>query len=200
MDLAVLTPAWLDSLLIAPFRLPGSPHAGLWLGSAVLACWCVILGELTSTIIFLLGRKHYLALQDKMVKAHNLSVQALHSGDKAAYLAVNREAHEHFGKNFFAEAGIGISSLWPVPFALGWMALRFEGITLYAVPGTSLQTGYVFVFLILYIAERVVFSRYVKRRLPLFRQADEIRRKAREARGPIRSFFASRLDRTGSHE
>lgn len=195
MDLIVLTPAWLDALLIGPFRLPGPPHAGLWLGSAVLACWCVLLGELTSTGIFLLGRKHYLAMQDKMIKAHNLSVQALHSGDKAAYTAINRQAHEHFGKTFFAEAGLGISSLWPVPFALGWMALRFEGIALYRLPGTSLQMGYVFVFLVLYIMVRLIFSR-LKPCLPLFRRAGEIRRKAREARGPARSFFARGPEQT----
>ncbi len=195
MDLAVLTPAWLDALLIAPFRLPDSAHAGLWLGSAVLACWCVILGEITSTVLFLLGRRQYLEMQDKMIRAHNLSVDALHSGDKAAYLAINSQAHEHFGKTFFAEAGLGISSLWPAPFALGWMAVRFEGIPLYSVPGTSLQMGYVFVFLSLYILERLIFSRF-KRCLPLFRQADELRRKAREARGAVRSFFKSGPDQT----
>ncbi len=37
-------PLWLDALLIAPFRWPASPYLGMWLGSTLLALWCLILG------------------------------------------------------------------------------------------------------------------------------------------------------------
>jgi hypothetical protein len=189
MDLAALIPAWLDALLIAPFRWPASPKLGLWLGSGFLAFYCLALGELVAAALFLLHHRYYSGMQDKMVHYHNLSVQALHAGDKEAYLAANKLAQEDFGKSFFAEATIGFASLWPLPFALGWMATRFEGIPVHIVPILHLEAGYVFVLLTSYIVMRVLFSRYLKKRLPLFRRVADIKRRAREARGPARSFY-----------
>lgn len=189
MDLASLTPAWLDMLLISPFRWPASPYVGIWLGSAFIAIYCTLLGELFSAGLFLLHHRYYSSMQDKMVHYHNISVQALHAGDKQAYLAANKLAQEDFGKSFFAQATIGFASLWPLPFALGWMAIRFEGIPLYTVPFTDLQAGYVFILLSLYIAIRILFSRYGKKHLALFRRVARIKEEARQARGTARSFF-----------
>jgi hypothetical protein len=190
MDFAALIPVWLDAFLIAPFRWPASPTLGFWLGSALIAVYCTLLGEFCAAVIFLIHHRYFDSMQDDMVRYHNLSVQALHAGNKEAYLAANTMAREGFGKNFFAQASIGISSLWPVPFALGWMALRFEGIYLYRIPGTERYGGYVFVLLSLYIVIRVLFSRYAKPRLPLFRHINDIKRKAREARGAMRPLLS----------
>ena len=189
MDFASIVPLWLDAALMAPFRWPSSALLGMWLGSACLAAYCVVIGELCAAGLFLLHRRHFTGMQDGMVRYHNISVQALHAGDKETYLAANKMAREDFGKSFFAQAAAGMSSLWVVPFALAWMSLRFEGIELYRVPGTEKHAGYVFVFLVAYIALRIAFSRWAKPRLPLFRRIAAMKKQAAEARGAMRSLF-----------
>ncbi len=187
MDFAALVHAWLDAWLIAPFRWPASAEAGLWLGAALLALCCLLLGELSAGLAYLWQRRRLEAMQAGVLRYHNLSVDAIHAGDKEAYLAINRTAHDEFGKSFFAQAGVGMASIWPLPFALGWMALRFEGIPVYAVPGTSLHAGYVFVFLTCYIAERILFAR-LRKRLPFFARIEDLKARARAARGQAKRF------------
>ena len=182
----MLFPSWLDALLIAPFRLPASPYVGMWLGAAVLAFWCLLLGELTSAVLFFAQHRRFSRMHDDMVRYHNLSVDALHAGNKEAYLAANTLAHETFGNGFFAQAAAGLASIWPLPFALAWMAQRFEGITIYAV-GSSYELGYVFVLLSAYLIERLLFAR-IRRRLPLFARIEAIKRASRERRVPMRPF------------
>ncbi|MCR5812963.1 MAG: hypothetical protein K6G15_00525 [Desulfovibrio sp.] len=187
----MVLPAWLDALLILPFRCPDSPRLGFWLGSSVLALICLILGEVTFALIFFLQRTLSSAQSnnhlDDLVRYHNLSVQAIHEGNKEAYLATNALAHEHFGRHFFAQAASGLASLWPLPFALAWLAQRFEGLTLYIIPHTSIALGYVFVLLTCYICERLLFGR-IRRHLPLFGRIEAIRRAEREKRGKLQSF------------
>lgn len=189
MNFAAIIPSWLDAFLIAPYRWPGWDHGGMWLGSALLAFWCTLIGEYFAAGLYFLHRRYYSGMEDNMVRYHNLSVDALHSGNKEAYLAANKLAQEDFGKSFFAQATIGFASLWPVPFALGWMSLRFEGIDLYTVPGTELRAGYVFVLLTLYIVIRILFARYVKRVLPPFPRIAALKREAKKARGAMKSLL-----------
>ncbi len=189
MTFASLLPAWLDAFFIGPFRWLPDPTLSLWLGTAFLCAYAVLGGEITSTLLFWSHRGYYERLQDEVVKAHNLSVEALRAGNKEAYTAINKQAHERFGKAFFAQAAVGMASLWPVPFALDWLSLRFEGIPVHRIPFTDQSVGYVFVFLALYIPLRILFSR-IKKRLPGFRRVEEARRRAREARGAMRSFFS----------
>lgn len=191
MNLAHLIPSWLDAALIAPYRWPPDADYGMWLGSALLAFYCVLLGEIISAALYLMHHKYYDSMQDRMLHYHNLSVQALHAGDKESYLAANKLAKEDFGKSFFAQASIGIASLMPVPFALAWMSARFEGITLYTVPVLNLQAGYVFVLLTLYMVIRIFFAKYIKPKLPVFQRIEGMKKTAREARGKARSFFKS---------
>ena len=195
MDFANLMPGWLDAIFIAPFRWPANPLLGMWLGSAFLASYAVLVGEAVGAVLFFLHQRYYNTLQDDVVRYHNISVQALHSGNKDAYLAANTVAQEHFGKSFFAQASIGMSTLLPLPFVLAWMALRFEGITLHIIPVFNRPVGYVFILLTLYLVMRIMFSR-LKKRLPLFRRIERIKQLAREARGPARSFFSP----SSSHE
>lgn len=190
MDLGAMLYNWIDLFLITPFRLPGpdAPIWGMWLGSTLLAFYCTVVGEIIGAVLFLVHRKHYLGLEEEMTRHHNISVGALHAGDKETYLAVNKLANDDFGKSFFAQATIGLSTLLPLPFALGWMANRFEGVVIYRIPGTTISLGYVFVMLSAYIVIRILFSR-VKTHIPLFRRVAEIKREAREKRGPTKSFF-----------
>ena len=186
-----MLPPWLDSLLMAPFQALPWPVPAFWLGCLTLALLCTLVGELTGALLYLLNRSFYAEQQSAMTKAHNLSVDALHSGDKESYLAINRQAHEAFGKAFFAQAALGISSLWPVPFALAWLDLRFEGIPIHTLPWLDRPLYYPFVLLICYIPLRIVFAR-LKRRLPLFRRVYALQEAARLARGEMRSFFRAR--------
>ena len=111
MDFAALVPAWLDAFLIAPFRWPASAEAGLWLGSALLAFYSLVLGELISALVYLWHRRRLEAMQAEVLRYHNLSVDAIHAGDKQAYLAINKMAHDEFGKSFFAQAGPGTAAM-----------------------------------------------------------------------------------------
>ena len=189
MDIASMVSGWLDAFLIAPFRWPLNAAAGMWLGSSVLALYAVILGELTGAALFLVHHKYYNSMNDEMIRFHNISVQALHAGDKESYLAANKSAQDHYGKSFFAHAGIGMATLLPLPFLLAWMAMRFEGVIVHTLPFLDKPVGYTAILLSLYIGGRVLFSR-CKKRLPLFNRIDEIKREARAARGPVRSFLA----------
>ncbi|MFW5489763.1 MAG: hypothetical protein ACNI3A_15295 [Desulfovibrio sp.] len=165
---------YLDYFLIWPYRLlPGL--AGFWLGTAVLAIWCVLLGELSMGAIFLWNREHYAEQTNEMVRMHNLSVRAIQAKDKKSYKAANSFANEHFGKAFFAQAALFAVSLWPVPFALAWLAERFGTIDIPVVPGLDWAMGYPFFLILLYIIERILFSR-IKGRLPFFGPVAELQR------------------------
>jgi len=178
MDFAVFIPPWLDAVLIAPFRWPSGAYAGMWLGSAFLGLYCLLLGEGAAAALYLLHHKYYATDDNEMRRFHKISMDALQAGNKEAYLAANTLAREHFGRSFFAGAALGLTSLWPLPFALGWMSLRFEGIVLYDIPGSGYGAGYAFVLLTIYIAFRLCFNR-VKKFLPLFRHAERLRTKNR---------------------
>ena len=178
MDFASFIPSWLDAFLIAPFRWLPDAYAGMWLGSAFLSFYCLLLGEYTAAGLYLLHHAHYATDDIEMRRFHKISMDALRAGNKEAYLAANTLASEHFGKSFFAGAALGLSSLWPLPFALGWMSLRFEGLVLYTLPGLGCGAGYVFVLLTVYIVFRLCFGR-LKNFLPLFRAVERARQRTR---------------------
>ncbi len=169
MDLVTSAYLWLDAALIAPFRLVPQPILGFCLGVAVLALLCLLLGELTLGLAFLWNRNHYRQQNREMVRMHNLSLRALAAQDKASYLASNKLANEGFGKVFFAQTALFSASLWPLPFALGWLATRFTGVPMpLPVPGWEL--GYGIVFIVMYIVLRYGFVK-VRSRLPFFGRA-----------------------------
>ena len=180
---------FLDSFLLAPFTWLPSPLASFLLGTLLLVWYAILLGEITSGALYVLNSKYYANLQKKMIEAHNKSVSALHAGNKEAYLAINRDANEHFGKFFFSQAGLGIASLWPVPFALQWLGLRFHGIEFIPTPWENIHIGYVFVYGIMYIVCRISFSK-IKLRLPFFRYVQAKRQEAKDACGQLKSLFA----------
>ncbi len=159
MQLNILT-SWLDTFLIIPFRLPHNAALGLWLGCAILAFYCAIIGEVIRYLFMRIHNNYYTGFSDKAKHYHDLSIKALHSGEKQAYLAANKLAHDNFGKGFFAKASVSMAILLPVPFALHWLSLRFEGIIVHVVPLIDKGVGYVFVFLIQYIILRILFSKF----------------------------------------
>lgn len=175
----------LDAVLIAPYRLPGDPVAGFYLGTLVLAVCCLMAGKVSQDLVWLWNRKHYEREEAEMIRMHNLSVSAIESGDKAAYKAANREANEAFGKSFFAGAALFSVSIWPLPFALAWLAGRFGDVGIPVWPGQAVR--YNGVFLGLYILARLGMWP-VWRRLPLVGRVERLRRDAADRKGRLRRF------------
>ncbi|MGE4296622.1 MAG: hypothetical protein AB7E47_01215 [Desulfovibrionaceae bacterium] len=176
----------LDALCIAPFRLLPDPTAGFHLGTATLCLVCVVLGEYTMALAYLGNKAHFDGQSAEMVRMHNLSVRAIRARDKASYTASNTLANDSFGKAFFAQAALFATSVWPVPFALGWMSTRFSGVAI-PLPFTPWTVGFTAVFFPTYILLRVAFSR-VKRRLPLLGHAARRMREAAQNSAPVLSW------------
>ena len=175
----------LDAALIAPYRLPGNPVAGFYCGTLVLALLALVVGKASYDLVWLFNRKHYEREETEMARMHNLSVAAIESGDKAAYKAANREANEAFGKSFFAGAALFSVSVWPVPFALGWLADRFAGVDVPLFPG--LAVAYNGVFLGIYILLRLAMWGLWKH-LPFFGRVEARRREGAARRAKFRSW------------
>ncbi len=155
----------LDPFFIFMFRLPGNAYVGFALGLIWLAFLVTLLGELTMAGVYLLNKKYFLAHKREMVSHLNLSLKALAAKDKQSYSACNTIANEAFGKNFFSGIALFASSLWPVPFALGWLEFRFGNVD-FSLPLIGV-VGTAFLFIPVYIGMRIVFSK-VKKYLPFF--------------------------------
>lgn len=172
-----------DAICIAPYRLVANPVAGFYLGTLVLALASLVLGRLTYDLTWLFNRGHYTKEEAEMVRMHNLSVAAIEARNKEAYKAANTEANEAFGKSFFAGAALFSVSIWPLPFALSWLALRFSGVDVPLFPGYTVR--YNAVFLGLYIVVRVVMWP-LWQRLPLFGRVERQRRELIARRPKLR--------------
>jgi hypothetical protein len=167
MDLIAWIVGRADLFLIAPYRWPGNPVAGWWLGTSMLAVWATVLGEITVALAFRANRSYVREVAREMSDRHDQSINALKAGDKDAYRAINKLANEAYGRTFFLQVAMGASSLWPVPFALAWLQTRFSGVDFFLplkVPIIGDSVTYPFIFLPLYVLARIVFGK-VKRLL-----------------------------------
>jgi hypothetical protein len=160
---------FLDPWLIAPYRLPQSALLGYLLGTTLLALQCVIVGDLAMLAVSAVHRKRTSELRQEMDRHHDLSEQALMMGDKESYKAVNKQGLEAFGYSFSLGGALFCVSLVPIPFALGWMHLRFHEAPLQLL-GISLN--YFASFLLLYILVRLLYGNFM-RRIPLYRRIRE---------------------------
>lgn len=172
-----------DAILIAPYRLTGNPVAGFYLGTLLLALLCLFLGKASQDLVWLWNKAHYEKEEAEMTRMHNLSVAAIEAGDKTAYKAANRQANEAFGKTFFAGAALFSVSIWPVPFALAWMASRFADVAVPLFPGQAVR--YNAIFLGLYILTRLGLWP-LWGRLPFFGRVADRRREAAAKRPRLR--------------
>jgi hypothetical protein len=162
---------WFDSTAIFFFRLPETPIFGYYLGCAVLSLVCVVVGQITIAIAFFWNKKFIDADNREMVRMHNLSLRALLAKDKRAYKNCNKAANDAFGKVFFSQIALSVSSLWPIAFAAGWLQTRFQDVTFtlpVSLPVIGDQVGFMFTFLPIYILVYILFGR-IKGRLPFFR-------------------------------
>jgi hypothetical protein len=152
----------LDPWLISPYRWFSSGTAGYLLGTAILALQSVVLGDLSLVLISRLNRRRLREIQTEMDRHHDLSETALRLGDKESYKAVNRRALEAFGYSFSLGAALFSVSIWPVPFALAWLHLRFAEVPLelpISLPLLGNTLDYLASFLFIYILVRVAYTR-----------------------------------------
>ncbi len=171
MDIMATMQQWLDTVFIFFFRLPEIPILGYYLGCAVLSLACVVVGQLTIAVAFFWNQKFIDRDNHEMVRMHNLSVKALLAKNKRAYKNCNKMANEAFGKVFFSQVALSISSLWPIAFAAGWLQTRFQDVSFplpLSLPVIGGQVGFMFTFLPIYILVYILFGQ-IKGRLPFFR-------------------------------
>lgn len=172
MDIMTTLQQWLDIAFIFFFRVPEIPIAGYYLGCVVLCLVCVVAGQITIAIAFFWNQAFIDRDNQEMVHMHNLSVRALLAKDKKAYTSCNKVANDAFGKVFFSQIALSISSLWPIPFALSWMQTRFQNVTFplpVSLPVIGDEVGFLFTFLPIYILVYILFGK-IKRHLPFFRR------------------------------
>ncbi len=168
---------FLDPWMIWAFRLTDNPYIGFAIGLFWICLISTLLGELFMAGVYFSNAKHFAKINRDMVNHHNLSVQAIGAKNKKAWKACNSIANDAFGKNFFAHIALFASSLWVVPFAIGWMFYRFGEVD-FIVPFIG-EVGPSFIFIPTYILIRWGFGK-VKDYLPVFRT---IKRKIRENEG-----------------
>ncbi|MCA1742349.1 MAG: hypothetical protein ABR542_00635 [Desulfonatronovibrio sp.] len=153
---------YLDAVLIAPYRAFEVPILGFYFGTFILCVWCVLIGEMTFRLAAVANRSHINKLRAQAVKMHNLSIKAIVLKDKENYRSCNKEANEAFGKYFFNMITQGAAFLWPVPFALGWMSIRFSQVefemAIY-VPIIGNTVGFAAVMIPMYILCRIIWGR-----------------------------------------
>lgn len=160
----------IDRFLVIFYRLVDNPILGYYIGTGALCLMCVIIGQLTLATSFLWNRRSIDHENKEMVHMHNLSVKALLAKDKKAYKLCNKVANDAFGKVFFSQIAMSISSLWPVPFALAWMQTRFSEVAFelpVRLPLVGESVGYLFTAIPIYILMYILFGK-VKSKLPFF--------------------------------
>ena len=161
---------WIDRFLVFFYRLVDNPILGYYIGTGTLCLLCVIIGQLTLAASFLWNRRSIDHDNQEMVHMHNLSVKALLAKDKKTYKLCNKVANDAFGKVFFSQIAMSISSLWPVPFALAWMQTRFSEVAFelpVRLPLVGEKVGFLFTAIPIYILMYILFGK-IKSKLPFF--------------------------------
>jgi hypothetical protein len=183
-----LTPYYhfVDQWLLPLYRLPENPVVGFLAGTFALALIAVLIGDLTFNIALRVNRRRMSEVTGETVRMNNLTIDALRAGDGESYRACNRLANDSFGKMFFLQATLSMSSLWPLPFALAWMEYRFFGVEFPLWP-TSHTLEYPAVIIPMYILARILYGR-VKHRLPFLGDSRRIMAEMGLQAGRMRSW------------
>jgi hypothetical protein len=162
----------IDPFLIFFYRITGTGLIDYFIGTFNLAFLCVVLGELSVSLAIRFNKRYLDAMSKEMEEKEQLSIAAYRNGHKAEYQSLNKEATDVWGKHFFTMVAYSAGILWPIPFALGWMQTRFEGITFDLVFPLNVLfgngVGYPFTFIPLYILSRILFK-YMRPWLPYFK-------------------------------
>lgn len=157
----------IDPVLIQPYRLFENPMAGWWAGTALLALWSVLIGELTLAAAYYVNRAAVSKNMEETLYFHEQSMKAKQAGDENAYQGINKLANEAYGKSFFLLMAMGMASLWPAFFAAAWLDKRFGDIV-FVLPhwAGGLELSFLAPFILLYLLTRVGYGRLKKWILP----------------------------------
>ncbi|MBM4284084.1 MAG: hypothetical protein FJ128_02380 [Deltaproteobacteria bacterium] len=161
---------WADPYLIWFYRLSGSAWVDFVLGTFVLACLALLVGEISVSLALRYSRKGLDYRAEEAARYQRLAIEALRAGDKEAHDAANKLANEAFGHTFFQQAALSAAFLWPVLFALAWMQTRFLEVE-FPIPGTSWSLGFIGVFIIIYVAAYLLHKRVKNRLTPRVRES-----------------------------
>ena len=167
----------IDAFLISFYRLSPIPILGYYIGTGALCLICVIAGQMTYCWAYRRNHRFFSSDSREMIHMHNLSIKALGAKNKTAYKSCNKQANDAFGKYFFAQAAIGIASLWPVPFALAWMQSRFVQVDFalpIPLPGFGSSVGFMFTFFPIYVLVYILFGK-IKNKIPYFSSFEQWR-------------------------
>ncbi|MBG0789701.1 MAG: hypothetical protein H0S80_04295 [Desulfovibrionaceae bacterium] len=178
---------FLDPWMIWAFRLTDNPYVGFAIGIFLVGLAATVVGELCMAGIYFMNKKHFGEINRSMVSHHNLSVKAIGVKNKKAWKACNSIANDAFGKNFFSHIALFASSLWVVPFCIGWLFYRFGEVD-FEVPFLG-EVGPVFIFIPAYIVIRILFNK-AKPWMPVFKT---IRQKIKENEGDEKMMLFSDL-------
>jgi hypothetical protein len=155
----------IDTFLIFFYRLPEIPIIGYFTGTSVLIGICILIGEGASSFAVRFNQKYMDELNHRISKKEKLSLKAYGDGEKTAYRALNKEATDAWGKQFFTLFAYSAGKLFPVPFALGWMQSRFSEVEFllpFPLPLLGNTVGYTFTFIPLYILLYMMFKKIRK--------------------------------------
>ena len=161
-----------DTFLIFFYRLTGIPMVNFLIGTFCLSFFCVIIGELSISLALKFNKRYVDQMTAEMLEKERLSMIAYQAGDKESYKALNKEATDVWGKNFFTMVAHSAAILWPLPFAMGWLNTRFADVYFPIAPPFSFffkdGVGFLFSFIPMYILSRIVFK-YMRPYLPYFK-------------------------------
>lgn len=163
---------WLDGYLISLYRIFHDPIYAFFLGTFLLALIAVIIGQFSISVAFFVNRRHIEQLNKELIRWNNLSMEAMSRGNLTAYEGANNEANEVFGKLFFLSIAYSAAFLWPVPFFMGWMQMRFSGIEFpipFSIPLIGSTVGFTAFFIIFFVICHYAF-RKLQPYLPYFRK------------------------------
>lgn len=188
LDITVLN--YLDAFFISFYRFIPDPVIAFFLGTFILSFICVVVGEFSISLAFIVNRKYVDNLNIELTRWNNLSIEAIEAGDKESYKACNQQANDVYGKLFFMSLTYAAASLWPAAFGLAWMQSRFSEIFLpipFELPGIGNTLGYPFVFIVLFIISKMLFS-YIKPHIPYFRRIKAMLDSGSNEKQRMRSF------------
>lgn len=151
----------LHALLMMPFGWVQNPVGAFWVGSAVLAAACVLVGQATAWMASRWNARHLEGHVREARGYQKTSLGMLASGEPEHYAGVNRLANEAFGRAFFLGVAMNAAALWPVFLAAAWIDARFGGLRV-PVGASGFSLNCVAPLAVTYIGMRIAFARLVR--------------------------------------
>ena len=148
-------------MLIEPYRWIADPAWAWWVGTALLCFWAVVIGDITYRVVSLINKRFVKERNEEMMSWHRRAMNALKAGNKEVYTGANKLANDAFGRSFFMQLAMGLSSLWPAFLGAAWLQMRFQDVPV-PVPYTDWALRWLPVYVVMYIVIRISYARLMK--------------------------------------